>query len=172
MTYDDGVPKGTVSESGRWLVAMLVSGLRQEELEAPDDGRIRGDVVGAAFNLAARRRFAGPGDIRAISRYVAEALPRCDLPADGRLAREAEAIIRSTFGELELIEDLAPQATIDLGFSLLIDLVYTMGLSEEEIAALVRAAERVVDQMHGRMAREKLSPKGLWRRWTSGRPRG
>jgi hypothetical protein len=97
------------------------------------------EVTRQTFGVAVRRRFAGPVDLRDVTIYVAGALARQRLRTGGRLAREAEALIRTSLGEVDLLADVPALHVAELRLAILLDL--TGPMTAEQRDALVVAAE-------------------------------
>jgi hypothetical protein len=97
-------------------------------------------VLSQAFTVAVRRRFAGNADPRSITGYVAQALVRQNERAGGRLAREAEAVIRSVLGETRLREDIPDSRVTTIQLTLIRDLVDSQQMAADQIDALIAEA--------------------------------
>jgi hypothetical protein len=99
------------------------------------------DLLAQAFTVSVRRRFVAEPDLRAVAGYVAEALPRQNLPAGGRLAREAEALIRTMLGEEGLGDGITDAHVADIQLAIVADLARSQRLSPEDVEALAVEAE-------------------------------
>ena len=95
------------------------------------------------FTVAVRRSFVGR-DPRDVTGYVRDLLEYQALPADGELAREAEAVIRSAIGEPELARGIPDLRRFELICHVVGDLSRPPGVPAAELLALVDQAERRV----------------------------
>lgn len=127
---------GPCSGSGRLLVATLGGDRDAVEANLPNAQNFM-ELVRHAFIVAVRRRFAGQ-DIREVTRYIAEALPRRRFDAGGRFALAAEGLVRSALGEERLDEGIEPQDAADLAFAIFADLVQH---DDDAMNALIVGAE-------------------------------
>lgn len=95
------------------------------------------------FTVAVRRSFVGR-DPRDVTRYVRDLLRYQSLPADGELAREAEAIVRAAIGEPELSHGVPDVRRFELVCYVIGDLVRPPGAAGNDLLALVDQAEQRV----------------------------
>jgi hypothetical protein len=95
------------------------------------------------FIVAVRRSFVAR-DRRDVTRYVADLLDYCALPAGGELARETEALIRTALGEPELSRGIADLRRFELSCYVIGDLARPPGVPRAELLALIAQAERRV----------------------------
>ncbi len=107
-------------------------------------------IIGAAFDLAVRRRFATSRDVQAIIRFVADA--RAVL-AEGRdlPANEAEALIYATLdleapGVEDIIDGLDIGAIAEIEGQLLFKLITDEGLSEQQLNDFLLEAQALANQ--------------------------
>jgi len=115
------------------------------------------------FAVAVRRCFAGR-DPREITEYVRDLLNRRGLPAEGAEAREAEAVIRTVLGELELAAGIPDERRVAIMIVVVGDLARAEAVGSD--AALFEA---LVEQAERRVARVEPAPNG--RPWRRRRPR-
>lgn len=115
------------------------------------------------FAVAVRRCFTDR-DPREITEYVRELLIRRRLPFDGGHAREAEALIRTALGELELAAGIPDDRRIAIMIVVVGDLARA-----EATGSDVTLFEGLVEHAERRVARFDPQPNG--RPWRRKRPR-
>ncbi|WP_250003010.1 hypothetical protein [Actinoplanes sp. M2I2] len=97
------------------------------------------------FTVAVRRSFVGR-DPRDVTDYIRDLLDYQALPSGGRLARQAEAVVRSVLGEPELAYAIPALRRAEIICVVVGDLARPPGVPADELRALVRQAERRVDR--------------------------
>lgn len=112
-----------------------------EELRTLEwDGAIQ--MIGAAFALAAHRRFHGYSDLREISGFVAETRSQYqqghELPA-----LEMEGLIRAALGETDLMDSISPDVALPAQIVILGTLLQDESLTEAELEAFIKEVEEV-----------------------------
>ncbi|WP_213013527.1 hypothetical protein [Paractinoplanes toevensis] len=95
------------------------------------------------FIVAVRRSFVGR-EPRDVTRYVRDLLEYQSLPAQGELAREAEAMIRAGISEPELANGVPELRRFELICHVVGDLARPPGVPDGELLALVDQAEQRV----------------------------
>jgi len=147
------------TRAGRLVLTSLRDGSRAALAELPVPIRLLREV----FVVAVRRCFAGR-DPREITGYVRDLLSRRGMPTDGVEAREAEAVIRTALGELELVAGIPDERRVDTMIVVVGDLARAEAVDSD--AALFEA---LVEHAERRVARFEPAPNG--RPWSRKRPR-
>lgn len=138
---------GTISKAataaGRLILEALGAEHPARSLSHLSDSPRAVRLLRELFVVAVRRSFVGR-DPRDVTRYVADLLAYQSLPADGELARETEALIRSAVGEPEMAHGLPDLRRFELVCYVLGDLTRPPGMPFPALFALVDQAERRV----------------------------
>jgi hypothetical protein len=109
-------------------------------------------LLSQLFVVALRRCFTGH-DGREITAYVHDLLLWLGRPARGRLAREAEALIRAALGEPALAAGIAAERRHGIICTVVGDLARPPGASAGTLAGLVVQAETRVERFTPRRSR-------------------
>lgn len=104
-------------------------------------------IIGAAFALMAIRWLPDDSERGDVTRFVAQA--RADLAGEFDLSeREAEGLIRSVlWHEAHLIANIDAHMLVDLQLALLKHMIRALGVSADEIAALMVDAEQLIEKI-------------------------
>jgi hypothetical protein len=129
--------------SGRLILEALGEERPARSLSRLSDSPRAVRLLRELFTVAVRRRFVGR-DPREVTRYVRDLLEYQSLPANGELAREAEAIIRGAIGEPELAHGVSELRRFELICHVVGDLARPPGMPPVELLALVDQAEQRV----------------------------
>jgi hypothetical protein len=130
--------------AGRFIQsALLDHPWETERLRAEESPEIivSSEVIIAILRRLVLRRFRPDGDIREISRYVAQAVARETLDLRPEQARVAEAVIRSLLGEPWIAHGIPSEEAGTVAGCLLVDLVEQLSLTENDITDMIVAAE-------------------------------
>ena len=129
--------------AGRLLLEALGAEHPARSLSRLSDSPRAVRLLRELFIVAVRRSFVGR-DPRDVTRYVRDLLEYQKLPAQGELAREAEAMIRGAIGESELTAGMADLRRFELICHVIGDLARPPGVPAAELLALVDQAEQRV----------------------------
>jgi hypothetical protein len=122
------------------------------------------ELIADAFTVMVRRRFAR-ADVRLITQYVGEAIVRAEGEyVSGTLIRAAEATVRAALGEYSLLDGVQHSHSGKAQLMLLLDLIESDGLLEQERDELVVLAEDTSYQRSRAPDAEALYPTPF-RRW-------
>ena len=133
----------TATAPGRLILEALGDGHPARSLSRLHDSPRAVRLLRELLVVAVRRSFVGR-DPRDVTRYVTDLLTYRDLPAEGELARQTEAVIRAGLGEPELAGGIPDHRRFDLTCCLIGDLARPPGVPPAELLALVDQAERRV----------------------------
>lgn len=138
-----GTTDKAATAAGRLLLEALGAEHPARSLSRLGDSPRAVRLLRELFVVAVRRSFVGR-DPRDVTRYVADLLTYQSLSADGELARETEAVIRSALGEPELANGIADLRRFELICHVVGDLARPPGVPPAELLALIDQAERRV----------------------------
>jgi hypothetical protein len=131
----------SLSTAARWLRAVV----RNDA----DARRALGDMfdedelyplVGSAFSLAVARRFSPNCDVRAITRQALGVRQRYADRSPQLL--QMEMVVRRELGESVPVDDLRPDRVLLIKMWIFEQLVYDLGLFDDELDELIAEAER------------------------------
>jgi flavin-dependent dehydrogenase len=126
--------------AGRLILEALESERPARSLSRLSDSPRAIRLLRELFIVAVRRTFVGR-EPRAVTRYVNDLLAYQSLPTGGEVAREAEALIRSSIGEPELAHGIPDVRRFELICHVVGDLARTPG---GDLVALIDDAEKRV----------------------------
>jgi hypothetical protein len=141
------VQTGTLDKAATAAGRLILEALGEEHparsLSRLDDSPRAVRLLRELFIVAVRRSFVGR-EPRDVTRYVRDLLEYQSLPADGELAREAEAMIRAGIGEPELAHGVHELRRFELICHVIGDLARPPGAPGAELLGLVDQAEKRV----------------------------
>jgi hypothetical protein len=129
--------------AGRLILEALGEGRPARSLSRLSDSPRAVRLMRELFIVAVRRSFVGR-EPRDVTRYVRDLLEYQSLPAQGELAREAEAMIRAGISEPELANGVPELRRFELICHVIGDLARPPGVPDGELLALVDQAEQRV----------------------------
>jgi hypothetical protein len=107
------------------------------------------EFLSAAFQLAARKRFAYDEDIRNITDFIKEL--RYRFGAENVPLMETEAMIRDALGEDVSLDGIAYKKSLELKGLVFVGVADNLDLPDDEIDALITKAELIVDSQGHRL---------------------
>jgi hypothetical protein len=148
-----------VSEIATWAGRQVLRSLTDRTLTALGDAPGPARVLCEVFAVAVRRCLLDH-DPRAVTAYVRELLARHDVPSDGPVAREAEALVRAALGRPAWTGDIDGRRAMSLMILMVGDLAGATvaalpGENPPDEAALLTA---LIEEAEHRIAR--LDPAG------------